>query len=293
MIYADVLVALNIYVTYFLLISTRFVLKRPTKAVCIAASSVLGGLSSLTLFFDGLKDFEIAVKLLFGAVIVAVAFLPKKTGLFLKEYIVFLAVSFVFGGIMLFFEYAFHPKKMVFINGTLYFDVSVAFIAIMTIVCYGAVATVDRVLKKRAAEKTLYKVKVVFREKKAVFSALYDTGNTLSDGFEGRPVIIAEKKALLPLFCDEEIQFFSGDAFSSIPPESLARFIRAVPGKSVCGDGVLSAFVPQKILISDGKTVCKTTAALVAVVNSTLSSEYEGLLNNAIFERSEKTDEIF
>lgn len=287
------LVALNIYVTYFLLVSTRFVIKRPTKGVFIAAASILGGFSSLTVLAENLGVLGFPLKLLFGAAIVAIAFLPKKLGLFLKEYAAFLAVSFVFGGIMLFFEYVLHPKKMVFINGTLYFDVSVTFIAVMSLVCYVAVIAVDRIFKKRAAEKTLYKVKVVFRGKSVVFTALYDTGNTLTDGIEGKPVIIAEKKSVMPLFSGEEIKFFSETAFSSSPPESLARFIRAVPGKSVCGDGILAAFIPQKILISDGKTVCKTTDALIALADVRLSSDYEGLLNGAIFERSEKTDEIF
>ena len=137
------LVALNIYVTYFLLVSTRFVIKRPTKGVFIAAASILGGFSSLTVLAENLGVFQFPLKLLFGAAIVAIAFLPKKLGLFLKEYAAFLAVSFVFGGIMLFFEYVLHPKKMVFINGTLYFDVSVTFIAVMSLVCYGAVIAVD------------------------------------------------------------------------------------------------------------------------------------------------------
>ena len=202
------LVALNIYVTYFLLVSTRFVIKRPTKGVFIAAASILGGFSSLTVLAENLGVFQFPLKLLFGAAIVAIAFLPKKLGLFLKEYAAFLAVSFVFGGIMLFFEYVLHPKKMVFINGTLYFDVSVTFIAVMSLVCYGAVIAVDRIFKKRAAEKTLYKVKVVFRGKNVVFTALYDTGNTLTDGIEGKPVIIAEKKSVMPLFSGEEINFF-------------------------------------------------------------------------------------
>ena len=113
------LVALNIYVTYFLLVSTRFVIKRPTKGVFIAAASILGGFSSLTVLAENLGVFQFPLKLIFGAAIVAIAFLPKKLGLFLKEYAAFLAVSFVFGGIMLFFEYVLHPKKMVFINGTL------------------------------------------------------------------------------------------------------------------------------------------------------------------------------
>ena len=51
-IYLDVLVAVNIFVTYILLVCTRVVLKTDTKKYGVLVASVLGGASSLIIFWE-------------------------------------------------------------------------------------------------------------------------------------------------------------------------------------------------------------------------------------------------
>lgn len=292
-IYADVLVAVNIYVTYFLIVAARLFLKKETKGLFVALASVLGGLSSLEVLLD-VKSVAAGVvfKLAASAVITLIAFLPKSLSGFLKAYFAFFSVGFIFGGIMLFFEYTFHPEKVMFINGTVYFDVSVLFIVIMSLLGYGAVMLLDRLLKKRASQNTLYTVTVLFRGKKASFRALYDTGNNLSDGFDGRPVILTELSAVKELFCANEYCYLKENDFSFEPPESLLKYTRIIAGKSVCGSSLFWAFLPDKVYIKDGKTTCVTDFAAIAVTAVGLKEEeYSALLGNTIFERSKKTDE--
>lgn len=293
-IYADVLVAVNIYVTYFLLVGVRVLLKTNTKGIFTAISAVVGGFSSLFVLLDCNGIFiNIAYRLFVGAAVTAIAFLPQSFLRFLKIYGVFFCVSFVFGGVMLLFECIFHPKGMVFINGTVYFDVSVLFIAVMSVVCYGVVLLFEKLLKKRAAQKTLYTVTVLFRGKSARFTALYDTGNALTDGIEGRPVVVVERRFLKQLFCDGEYEFFKNGDFTEVPPEALGKYIRLVAGKSVCGSSLFWAFLPEGMYISDGKSTCFTDFVTVAVTNTDFSGgEYGALLNCDIFERSKITNEI-
>lgn len=293
-IYADVLVAVNIYVTYFLIVAARLILKVKTKGACVALAAVAGGLSSLFVLADFKGALlQIVSKLFFGAVITFVAFLPKSVKRFFKCLFAFFCVSFVFGGVMLFFEYVFHPAGFVFINGTVYFDVSVLFIAVMSIVCYGAVLCFDKLFKRRAAEKTLYTLKIYFRGQSCELFALYDTGNNLTDGIEGRPVIIADVSSLKRLFNSEEYEFLKNADFSETLPRSLSTRLRLVAGKSVCGNSLFWAFLPEKLYISDKDTSCVTDFAAIAVTNSAFSeSEYSAILNSAIFERSKKTNEI-
>lgn len=293
-IYADVLVAVNIYVTYFLIVAVRLLLKRQTKGIFVAAASVMGGLSALVVLFD-VKSvaLSVVIKLVASGVITTIAFLPARLSEFFKTYIAFFSVNFIFGGVMLFFECTFHPRGMTFINGTVYFDVSVLFIAVMSVACYGVVLLLDRVLKKRAAEKTLYNVTVVFRGKRIYLKALYDTGNSLSDPVDKRPVAVASLDALKKLFCDEEYAFLKKFDFSSTPPETLKGLTRIIAGKSVCGSSLFWAFVPERLYISDGKTVCFTDFAAIAVTDGSLfDGEYSVLLCNSIFEGSKKTDEV-
>lgn len=293
-IYADVLVAVNIYVTYFLIVAARLFLKKETKGLFVALASVLGGLSSLEILLDvNSVAAEVLFKLTASGIITLIAFLPKSFSGFLKAYFAFFSVGFIFGGVMLFFECTFHPHGLLFINGTVYFDVSVLFIVIMSLFGYGAVMLLDRLLKKRASKKTLYTVTVLFRGKNASFKALFDTGNNLSEGFEGRPVILAELSAVKKLFTSEEYSFFKRNDFSLPPPESLFKYTRIIAGKSVCGSSLFWAFLPERVYISDGKTTCVTDFTAIAVTDTGLKEEeYSALLGNSVFERSKKTDEI-
>ena len=55
-VYVDVLVALNIFVTYFLLLCTRGLLRKTVKRRRLAFGAVLGGLYSLIIFVPELSD---------------------------------------------------------------------------------------------------------------------------------------------------------------------------------------------------------------------------------------------
>ena len=294
-VYADVLVALNIYVTYFLLVLTRLVLKCETKKPSFALSSVIGGFSSLTVLVEPIgAPFDVALKVVFCAVITFVAFLPKSIKSFLKSFTAYFTVSVIFAGVMLALEFTVHPKNMVFINGTVYFDVSVLFIVVASVACYGLVLLVDRFLRHRAAEKTLYKVRVYFRNESAEFVALYDTGNNLTDGIEGRPVIIAELKPLQNLFYNDECEFFRRKTTYFSPPESLKKCIRVIPCRGVGDISLLPAFIPERIVIFDDKKACEVKNTVIAVTNKKLTDgEYSAILNNSIFERGKMTNETF
>ena len=294
-VYADVLVALNIYVTYFLLVLTRLILKYETKKIPFTLSSVIGGFSSLTVLVEPIgAPFDIALKVIFCAVITSVAFLPKNIKSFFKSFTVYFTVSVIFAGVMLAIEFTVHPKNMVFINGTVYFDVSVLFIVLASVGCYGLVLLVDRFLRHRAAEKTLYKVRIYFRNESAELVALYDTGNNLTDGIEGRPVIIAELNSVQKLFYNDEREFFKGKITYSSPPESLKKYMRIVPCRGVGDISLLPAFIPERILIFDGEKTCEAGNCVIAVTNVKLNDgEYSAILNNSIFERGKMINETF
>ena len=66
-------------------------------------------------------------------------------------------MNFLFGGVMYFVELTFNPSNIFYMNGTVYFDISVLFLVSMTLICYGLLLVFDFFLKKRTSEKTLYK----------------------------------------------------------------------------------------------------------------------------------------
>ena len=104
-VYADVLVSVNVLITYIFIVCTRVICKMATNKFLVAIGSFIGGFSSLIIFFDvKYQVLSFFIKLLTAAVIVAVSFLPRSIRGFIKLYSGFFTVSVIFGGVMYFLE---------------------------------------------------------------------------------------------------------------------------------------------------------------------------------------------
>ena len=137
-VYADILVGVNILITYLLLVCTRLFCRVPTNKWGIALSSLFGGISSIMIFFDSINNgLWIVLKLATAAIIVGVAFLPRSPRLFSKLFLSFFGVSFLFGGVMYAVEISFDPKNILYVNGTVYFDMSLAYLVGSVLIIYG------------------------------------------------------------------------------------------------------------------------------------------------------------
>ncbi len=280
-VYVDVLVSLNILLTYLFLVCTRVFLKTPTNKIGVAIASLLGGLSSLLLYLDELNTVSsLLIKASVGVVIVLVSFLPKNKKLFLKQFLAFMGITFLFGGGMLFLELTFHPKNILYLNGTVYFDMSLKYLVGSVLVIYGLFLLLDFLLTRISNSKEIYDVEITFRKTAVTIKGFVDTGNALQDGLTGRLVAVGELKALSPVFTYEEISFLKGNDIINIP-ESLKGKVHIIPCKTVGDDGLLWGFTPEKTLLN-GKAIPEIT---VAVVNKKLSDgEYNILLNRNIME---------
>ena len=120
-------------------------------------------------------------------------------------------------------------------------------------------------------------------------NALLDTGNTLKDGFSGKPVIIADSSVFNSLvgFSPEDC-FRGNNAIDMMGAENKIRlvayntvgekgFLRAlsVDGVSVEADG--KAYVVKNVLVAQSKT-------------EFTNGEYSAILNNDFFERMSSDD---
>ena len=77
-VYADVLVALNILLTYILIVATRVMVKIPTNKWAVLVASVVGGVSSLVIFYEnGGVAFPFVYKIITAGIIIGIGFLPK------------------------------------------------------------------------------------------------------------------------------------------------------------------------------------------------------------------------
>ena len=123
-VYADVLVVINIIVNYFLLRASAAVISFDFKAWRFLVSSVLGGTFSLIIFVDGLPAALLAaVKLLFLLLMVLAAFGYGSFKRFFKCCAAFLASNLAFAGLMLAGRTFLFPDSIVYKNSVVYFVV--------------------------------------------------------------------------------------------------------------------------------------------------------------------------
>ena len=292
-VYVDVLVAVNILVTYIMLVCTRVVVKSDTNKWGVVLATFFGGISSLVIFWESMPLVLSVIFKMAGVIIISFSgFLPKNKKQFLKTTLAFLFVNFLFGGLLYFVELTFNPSNIFYMNGTVYFDISVLFLVSMTLICYGLLLVFDFFLRKRSSEKTLYKATIYFRDKSVTLNALYDTGNHLTDGIEGKPVVVTELNSIKDFFSRSEIEYFKSDSIVSEVPATLKSIVRIVPCSSINGSSLLKAFVTEEMIIESDTFKFKTDFFVVAVTNNALSlGEYNCLLNSDIFERGTKINE--
>ena len=87
-IYADVLVSLNILITYIMLVAVRVFCKIPTNKWAVMFASLIGGFSSLIIFREDMNIIlSFAFKIISAGGIVAVAFMPKSLKIYFKAFI--------------------------------------------------------------------------------------------------------------------------------------------------------------------------------------------------------------
>ena len=292
-VYADVLVSVNVLITYIFIVCTRVICKMATNKFLVAIGSFIGGFSSLIIFFDvKYQVLSFFIKLLTAAVIVAVSFLPRSIRGFIKLYSGFLTVSVIFGGVMYFLEITINPEKIMYYNGTVYFDMSLAYLVGSVLVIYGLFLLVQYFLDKKVSSENLCEVKIFFRNSAVSLLSIIDTGNNLTDGLTGRPVVVAELSAVAPLFDFSELDFLKKGNYENIP-EVLKKYIRVVPCGAVTGNGLLLAFIPEKVEVKTKTRVYINDYCVIAVLNKQLSEgEYKALLNEKILQNSREEKRI-
>lgn len=284
-VYADVLVGVNIIITYILIVSVRLICKIATSKWGVGIASIIGGFSALIIFCEDIPPMaSVLYKLITAVLITGVGFLPRSIRGFLKVFAGFFAVSFLFGGVMYAVELTFKPKNILYMNGTVYFDMSITYLVGSVLLIYVAFMVVNFLLTKHAVKNKFYEVKINFRNTEATLRGFVDTGNNLKYGVSGRPVIIGELSALAPLFTFEELKCLKGGMYENIP-EGLVGKIHLVPCQTLSGDGFLPAIIPERVVIKNGNKRTDNVKFCLALSNKRISDgEYNLILHNSVID---------
>lgn len=243
-IYADVLFGLSVLTDYLLCLATgRFCGLRLRRGRYFAAA-LLGGVYAVAVFLPGLSWLAHPVVELCAAGFMGVVAFGGEEKLF-RCLAAFLAVSASFGGAA--WAVALRQGSMPAPDLKLLAGVFTG--------CYILLTLLSRTRHRRAREHRV-EASLSLAGRRAVFTALEDSGNCLRDPISGDAVMLASPAALRPLFPGMEALLELSDAVELVSqagrfPVLCGRF-RLLSCGSVAGPTLLAAFRPDTVEI-DGQ----------------------------------------
>ncbi len=295
-VYADVLVSVNILITYIFLVCVRVFFGAPTNKLFIALASFIGGISSVVIFFEeGSVLLNILYKAFVCAVITAVAFMPDNLKRFSKLFGGFFGVSVLFGGAVYLINITLKPHNLFVNNGAVYFDMSVTYLIGVVFSVYGVFTLFEWFFLRRSVTRDTYDVIISLRQSEVTLRGFVDTGNSLRDGLSGNPVFVAGRDAVSPLFTYDEMSFLKGTC-TGTPPDSLKMYYRVLPCTTATGKGLLPAFVPQRVVLVKGNQKADAGRVTIGLSPELKDEGHSILLNKSIYDldwKGSANDESF
>lgn len=274
-IYIDILLLLNFYVTYFLIVGACCILHRKVPVSRRILGSTAGTLSSLMIFLPSLPLIvNIALKIAVSLIITFASLGFGSIWTFLKSSAVFFIINCVYAGIMLALWLFFAPMGMVYNNGVSYLNIPFWAVILSTSVSYVILLIIRRVLDSKADLDKKYQIEIATSLGKATLTAIPDSGNKLTDFLTGLPVIFCDIKVCSDI-CPQEIFAYLAD----MNKKSISlQGIRLIPCSTVSGDTLAVCFKPDKLIISDGRSE-KEINALIGFTKKGFTGGFGAIFN--------------
>ena len=277
-IYIDVLILLNIIITFLLLLGTSSLLSLSPKPVRYLVGSLLGGASSLVILAPEMGFvLSLVTKLLFSVVIVVSVYNPKRLRAALKETAYFFVVSFIFAGMMMFAASLPGVHLVQYRNGAAYINLSFFSLISACVICYAVTFILGRLTSHKPSGDIKFDVLIVNGSHSVRTQAILDTGNSLTDPFTGESVIVGDDVTLGRVMPPEIVRYYNNEAVSGA--------LRLLPCKTVSSDALLPCFRPDRVEITGENTSCILRKPLVAVSRQPLDCL---IVPPMLFENSER-----
>lgn len=262
-IYLDRLFLLNLLADYLLLLAAGRISLAVLRRGRILAGAMLGAVYGVLAVLPGFELLSLpAFKLLCATAMVLIAYGGERR--IFRCLLSFFAVSAALGG------------ALWALGGGEAPGLAPAALLPGFALCCGLFTLLFR-SRSRLAEKPLVPVRLRFLGRECRFTALVDTGNSLTDPVSGERVLIAAAAALSPLFGE------TGELLALPPVELVERSarlpqlrgrLRLLRYSALGGQGLLPVFRPEALEI-DGAPV---TDRLVAIDRRNFEGEFEGIV---------------
>lgn len=281
-IYLDVLILINLYVTYFQILAVSVFTHRKTVWYRKLSAAGIGALASLSIFIPQEMVLTLTLlKIFLCALIAFVAFGYTGFRAYAVSVLFLMLVSFVFSGLMLCVWLFAAPMKMLFINGTVYFGVDTMTIILSTCAAYGVVRIIRYILDKNGKTDGKYTVIIKNNGRECRLSALADSGNGMVDCFSGLPVIVCRRDMCADV-SPPAIEMIENNSDISDIGTQMIKGVRIMPFSTVGKGGLICMFKAESVVIDDETNEEKYPVnALIGIVIGG-RQEYEAIFNPKI-----------
>ena len=266
-IYLDVLLALNLFIDFLLLTATAAWRHLPRRRGRLVGGAAIGAVSACVVLLPVLPWWQLLpLDLAVAAVMCRLAFRWSGWRSYGKTVATLWGLSAALGGLCTLLWQLFSPSGFQVVNGVIYYDIPPITLILLTVASYGGLTLFERWARPRIWGRRLYRIRAVWRGNTYEFTALYDSGNLLTEPFSGAPVIAVEQGAVSGW--DE-----GGCAY------------RVVPYRTAGSEGVYPAFRPEQLTAQVGSgRVSDLTGVWLAVVPHLGSGEYRAVIGTAAVE---------
>jgi len=292
-IYVDVLLAVNLFVNYFLLLTVRGFLHIPCRRMRLVLGAAVGAAGSLFIFVPELPAaLSVLSKLALSAAVVLAAFMKLHPMQMLRVFVCFYLISFAYAGFMLAVWYFISPERIMIKNSVVYFDVSPLLLALLSVAAYGVVSLLNRFAGQREAAGGFCAVTIRQNGTEVRCTGKIDTGSSLTEPFSRDPAAVVWMSVLEGIL-PEEIRAFwehpnGADALECFGKAETptAHRIRMVPFSDLSGGGVLPAFRPELVIIHRGTRTVEVRDCYIAVCRQPFpGGKFDAILNPALLAR--------
>ena len=273
-VYADILIVLNLIVDYFLLSLAGGLLRRKNRLLRMIFSALIGGVFSLYIFLPQSNPIiEFALRLTVCSVMTLTAFGFINLKEYLKVSGVFFGVTCLYAGIMTALWKILKPHGMVINNSVVYFDISAVTLIVCTVIFYFGFMLLSRLFTSNSTTAQNCTVVLSADGREVRFNAILDTGNSVSDVFGNSEIIIADKSVAISLFDNIDININT----------ALNSRYRIIPLSTVSGVDMLDGFRCDSMTATLNKETVRLKNPVLAVSKTAFDSGYSAILNPKIF----------
>ncbi|MBQ9083630.1 MAG: sigma-E processing peptidase SpoIIGA [Clostridia bacterium] len=252
-IYADILVALNALIDYFLLRSCGAIRRMPLKRGRLLCASLLGGVAALQIFLPVRGVWAILLSAGSGILLCATAFGFGGMWNFLRNVLCLMGLSFACSAGMYGLWFFLRPEGMYWHNGYVYFDISPMEFVVLTLLTYALLTVGWRVLQRRdRREGRVLRIRLTHSGRSVCGRGLVDSGNLLREPLSGCPVVVVDETLLAEI----QPQILHPEQLT--PTEAVQEGFRMVQFQTMHSDGCMAACRIGGITSSDAKLIPAT-----------------------------------